>query len=433
MIYLVSSHIGNRLQYIAEVLFGLILETEYKIVSEGPANIEANDVCIFYGNASLPGISIAREGLLSEDDIKLYAPSVAYEGTIPAIRFSENRFDEYSISFDIFCAAFYIITEYELYSANRFDEHGRYIEKESFVYQHELYKQPLLHVYAEYLWQKLIAVNPNITRGKRQYDYQVTFDIDSPYLYKYKPLAIQFGGLVKDLLSGRFSLVKRRIMAYTSNADPYDVYSMTQSLAPKENLHFFFLIDRQSAYDERHTYRNKAYRKLINRIVKQGIAVGIHPSYTAFKDVNRIKFETNQLQQIIGEPVRSSRMHFLKYHLPNTFRYLMEAGIIDDYTLCPAQYVGFKTGICIPYPFYDLEKNESTSLIMHPVMVMDRALHKYLGLGKEQALEEIKRLSDICRQFGGQFIILLHNNTLSENAEWKGWRQTFLEAIQYIQ
>lgn len=432
MIYLICKRSSPRLEYIADIVFTLILNTEYRLAGEAPPKLSEDDICLYYSSSRVEGLSIPDEGLLFEDSIRSLQPIIDTYSSVPCIKFSGQDFSDHSIPFDLLSAAFFIISEYELDMQTAFDEHGRYIEKQSFIYKHQLYRTPLLHVYAEYLWQKLIAHNPRLKREERQFDYTLTFDIDSPYLYLYKPLLIQAGGFLKDILKGNWQSASNRIRTLASGQDPYDVYELINRLAPKEKLIFFFLVDRKHAHDERHTYRNKPYRELIRRIQQKGIQTGIHPSYTAYRNAERINFETGQLQDITGQPVHSSRMHFLKYHLPETFRYLIQAGITDDYTLCPAHYAGFKTGMCISYPFYDLQADEQTSLQLHPTMVMDRALQKYMSLDKDLCLEEMKQLADTCRQYNGQFIILLHNNTLSETAEWKGWRNTFEKAIEYL-
>lgn len=431
MIYIICAESNSRLEYITGILFGSILKTAYTICPAKPSLLGRTDACISYGTASPDSLSIPDEGLIYEKGIITKTPSVSQNEGTDIIRFSAKDFSGFDIPFDILSAAFFVVTEYQNYLPSEKDEHGRYNETAGFVFVNKLHRTPLLHVYAHYIWQKLIRYNPEIVREGSEFSYLITFDIDSPYLYLYKPLHISIGGILKDTFSGALKALTQRLRALMSRKDPYDVFDYIKLKVKAEKLLFFFLLDRNSPHDERHTYRNAHYRQLIRSISKE-IAVGIHPSYTSFTDGERIKQETARLSEITGHTVLNARMHYLKYRLPETFRYLIEAGIRDDFTLCPVRHTGFKTGMCIAYPFYDLLKDEQTSLILHPVMIMDRSLQKYNNITAGQALKEITQMIDVCRQYSGQFIILLHNNTLSETAEWKGWRKTFEKMLEYL-
>jgi hypothetical protein len=142
--------------------------------------------------------------------------------------------------------------------------------------------------------------------------------------------------------------------------------------------------------------------------------------------------EVKQLQSITGVPVNHSRQHFLRYRLPETFRYLLDVGVKHDYTLGFYSKIGFKTGMAIPYPWFDLDKNKITELILHPTLAMDRTFQAYMKVSPEQALEEVKQLVDKVKAVNGSFTLLLHNDSLSESGEWKGWRSAVEEMIEAV-
>jgi hypothetical protein len=43
----------------------------------------------------------------------------------------------------------------------------------------------------------------------------------------------------------------------------------------------------------------------------------------------------------------------------------------------------------------------------------------------------VKQLADTVRTTGGTFMILWHNETLSEEWQWKGWRTVFETITEY--
>ena len=115
--------------------------------------------------------------------------------------------------------------------------------------------------------------------------------------------------------------------------------------------------------------------------------------------------------------------------LPETYRYLLEIGIRHEYSPCRFQDGGFPAGMCMPYPWFDLEKNESTELILHPTIAMDRTFQQYKSMMAEESVEAFRVLRQRTRQFGGTFVFLFHNDALSESEEWIGWREPLLRFL----
>ena len=435
-IYSKDKH-SPRLQYICHILFGLLLEESFQLHDHeelvSTLNESKADIKICYGSIAENCICIPDEGLLFENNIRIALPDFKKENNIVALSFSNSPPSGYSCTFDLFSTVFYILTEYYYYQVPKTDEHSRYDEMNYPLFKGGYHQRPMIHEYANLLKGLFQQNSYSVQPVSRKFQYTVSFDIDSPYLFKYKPFAIRIGGIAKDLMQGRLKQLATRLKAIIGGHDPYDVFDYIHQSIEKNRLLYFFLIDRNSAHDERHTYQNKQYRTLIQNISKQGIRCGLHPSYTAYNDYNRIAFEKQKLSGIIPDsPISCVRMHYLKYSLPHTYRYLIKAGFTDDYTSCPIHSTGFRTGMAIPYPWFDVEANQITRLTIHPTMIMDRSLQKYQGQNIEEAIESIKSMAAICKEVEGNFVILLHNNTLSEYAEWQGWRLVFEQSIKYL-
>ncbi len=436
MILIAARSITQRLEYIAEIIFDRLLHVDYKIVT--PENLSQaqtshpDAVMINYSssqNFSERQLSVPDENLLFETDIRQTTPTLANENFLK-VKFSGQDYSGFSIDFDIFSSAFYLLTEYEKYANPKYDMHGRYDEMQYELYREKYHQLPVLHIYADYLWQKISVLNPKLKREENEFKYTITFDIDAPYLYRGRNSALQFAGFAKEVLTLNFSALKMRMKFISSGKDPYDVYDYI--LSGKSPMQFFFLMDRHAAEDGRHTFETPIYRELIKRISSANIPIGIHPSYTSYKDEDKIAFEKQQLGLITGKAITSSRMHFLKYSLPDTYRNLIDCGITDDFTSCPVHSPGFKNFIGIPYPWFNVVNNIRTELIIHPSMLMDVSLRKYMHLTPDAALEEIKKIISVTRSYRGCFGIILHNSTLSNFAEWKGWRDVYEGMLEYL-
>jgi len=436
LIRLFSIQSSERLQYIAKIIFETLLGVEYEIVKTDESFDEAiihksGIPALLYGIPSDILPCIPDDGLLFENDI-VSKEFFIKEGEITKVCLSDNRHQGYTIDFDIFSAAFYLITQYQEYNSLDIDEHGRYIESGNILYKNGLHKRPLVDIYSEFIWQKLKSKYPTLVRKEQKFDFKITFDIDSPYLFKNKSVLVTAGSLLKNSLKFNFNNVFQQIKVLIGGNDPYDVFDEIIKATEISKLLFFFLIDRHHKHDSRFSFNNKAYRRLIKRIADAGIEIGIHPSYTSFKKSDQIRFEKKQLELIAGKQVLNSRMHFLKYALPETFEHLVNAGMENDYTLCPLNSTGFKNFISRPFYWFNLRTNAISSLIIHPTMVMDRALQKYMKLSPDEAWIQIKNTIDITNEYNGSFSILFHNSTLSETGEWKRWKTVYEKTIQYL-
>jgi hypothetical protein len=147
--------------------------------------------------------------------------------------------------------------------------------------------------------------------------------------------------------------------------------------------------------------------------------MGLHPSYESFNNLEKISIEKQRLEDIIEKKVTAARCHFLRINFPETYREFIRAGITDDYTMIYASQSGFRTGLCVPYKWFDLQKNEATNLMIHPSTVMEGTLRDYNKLLPTQATEFIKQLIQEVKNNGGEFVSIWHNDSfVAEQQEW---------------
>jgi hypothetical protein len=95
-----------------------------------------------------------------------------------------------------------------------------------------------------------------------------------------------------------------------------------------------------------------------------------------------------------------------------------------------ADVPGFRAGTAHPFKWFDVERNEVTSLMVHPIIVMDSTLRNYQQLDALEAMEVISQLKSEVKNTGGDFVSLWHNETVAEQGVWVGWRAVWEEAIK---
>ncbi|WP_129715329.1 polysaccharide deacetylase family protein [Pedobacter sp. SYP-B3415] len=431
-ILLYTPVVTSRIRYIFNFIFKDILKTELNFTTT------ANEFITYDG----PKLSYADKPFGNEPFFER-SPFLLSQKTDPVtikkVMFGDQKvpFPVGSglLPFDLFAASFYFITRYEEYLVFEGDEHLRFPAKLSLQYELDLLQQPVIDEWALLLRKILLEHDSRMEFGKREFSIVPTIDIERAFYYK-------SNGLFKNarrFLNAALQLDKERVLGLVNaglgrHADPFDTYKYLHRRHTEYGLEpvFFFLLarERNNRYDVNIHPEDRAYRSLIRKTAKHA-AVGIHPSYSSNNKESKIAEEMSVLEQIIEEKPVNSRQHFLRLHLPQTYLKLLRAGIRNDYSMGYASATGFRAGTCTPFFWYDLQLEKESNLKVHPFAVMDLALRDYLKLDPDAAIDHIRLLIDRVKAVGGTFCMLWHNESVSENRKWKGWKKVYDAILAY--
>lgn len=399
--------ITPRLRYTLDTCLREVLDFDFVLQLPHDPRPERSFPYLNYTRQHLPGtLPMACNGLLYDDKVRTetvsYAPEMPATEEVPLFKTDHLAY------------IFYRLSEYEHYANPHCDRHGRY---------RDAILEPSVEQGLAHLESKLAPLyDPrNPPRQKPEFDFEITIDVDHPWKFRHKGLLAQWGGLLKDLLGQRWELMRERLRFMRGGPAPYEAAARTiREICPPDKTTLFFLVDGNHRLDSRFSLHKEPYQAMVKRYQEAGFGIGLHPSYSTFRDSQKLNAEKELLESVAGT-VQKSRQHYLRYHLPETFSYLWQAGIRDEYTICPVGGSGAKTGILRPYYWFDLANNVATDLRMHPAVVMDRNLQQYQKLNPEEALAEVKEWIAEVKKWKGKFVIVLHNETFSESGEWKGW------------
>jgi hypothetical protein len=131
------------------------------------------------------------------------------------------------------------------------------------------------------------------------------------------------------------------------------------------------------------------------------------------------------LEKITNNTVEKSRQHYIKLTMPTTYRRLIDAGIKEDYSMGYGSINGFRTSYCLPYKWYDLEKEQQTQLTIFPFCYMDANSYFEQGYSSDEALKEMEYYYNITKQVNGMLITIWHNHFLGADKMFKGWREVY--------
>ncbi|GHT18817.1 hypothetical protein AGMMS4957_01820 [Bacteroidia bacterium] len=359
----------KHLQYVANHIFCAVLGTEFTITADKAAFLAADGPCVNYSDADLGhGIQIVPND-----------------------------------SSDIFSASFDLLALRAEYQPTELDAHGRFKVENSPLYRQGLLETPVIDRWAYTLKDELGKAGYSTADFiPRKYRAVCTYDLDFPFKHLKEGLLKFVGKSLRDLSNGNYKLFWERLNTHLRKIrDPYYFAMWRIDDAHRQWAHPYILFK----FD-----KFVPYLKYLHHTEK----IGVHVS-------GRVKRATSE----------SERVHFLKIHTPDTFRNLLKAGFKDDYSLAFANAAGFRSGTAVPHPFYDLERDEVTDLIIHPTVMMDATYMAHQKITPEDALAKIKQLIDACKQSGGDYVSLWHNSNLAGTAAENPWLKVYLESTQY--
>lgn len=430
MITIYSENKSPRLQYTLEILFKHCLGLEYKLISNWEKFKEIDLPRINYSEKKhKKSLRIVPAGLLFETDIKEQKIKVKQWEGMPCFFQSDKKGE---CPFDLFAAAFYQVSRYEEYLPYQSDAHGRFPFTESLAYKEGFLQMPLVNQYAMKLAVMLADNYPNYSFVQRSFNYISTIDVDMAYCYQHKGFWRNLGGFSRDLIRFDLGKIKKRSRVLGgSEKDPYDNFDYQEQFHQEVGavVIYFVLLANHGKYDKSIDFENESFIQLIQDLSEKH-EVGIHPSYHSHKIKKRIKEEIIRLRDITLKEVKSSRQHFLKLDIRVTYKLLNHFEIEHDHSMGYSEITGFRAGISSPYPFFDLQKNESTKLILYPFAVMDVALNRFMKLDPLAAVDHVYALMDRVKKVHGTFITVFHNESLSDFDEWKGWRKTYESIVR---
>ena len=372
-------------------------------------------------------------GLLFENSIQQQAlKTEGWRNT--KIFFTTNGSD---LPFDILAASFFLISRYEEYLPHEKDMYGRFAHTNSLAAKNDFLDLPVINCWAMELRRILQRKFQSLICHRRTFQFHPTYDIDMAWTYLHKGWIRNATGFAKSLIHGQWGQVSKRVDVLTNKRpDPFDVYEWLDALHIRYSLkpyYFFLLSEDPKGYDTNIDPYNKAMKDLVS-YHSMGYPVGIHPSWQSGDNSKLLQQEISLLEKIKGKKVRASRFHYIRFDLPGGYRKLIEAGIKDDFSMGYGSINGFRASVSTPFEWYDLEKDEQTSLVVHPFCWMDANSHYEQKYTPAQAYPELKKYHEIIKQTEGEMSIISHNSFFSDEPEFEGWKnlyEIFLREVVY--
>ena len=431
-ILIYTDHKSPRLQYVLNYIFRECYNCDFSVTDQETVfSSHVGPKINYSGKYGLDGFRIPESGLLAENYIRKMELMPETSGEIIQLFPGKKKAD---LPFDIFSAVFYMISRYEEYLPHEPDHHGRFDAGSSLAEKYNFLESPVVDLWVMNLRERLSGKYPGLDLSPGTFTFQPTSDIDLPFAILHRGVLRRIGANIRSRLKRNGESEIRRAVLSGELKDPYDTFNEMGKIHTEMGLKpiIFFLTSGYGKYDKSISPQNEIFREMVDQTMKFG-SPAIHPSYRSAGNPNILQKEIRTLSSIAGTGILDSRQHYLKFSLPESYRQYLKAGIRQEYSMGFASRCGFRAGTSKPFYFYDLEKETATPLKVIPFQVMDRTLKDYMQLSPGSALEKIRKLSDAVRLVKGTFVTIWHNDAFSDQGEWQGWKEVYLEMLNYIQ
>ncbi|RYZ24092.1 MAG: hypothetical protein EOO16_02145 [Chitinophagaceae bacterium] len=365
--------------------------------------------------AAQPGLLVLRpSGLLSETGIRRFDPVVTQHAAGFPVLFPDNSV----LGFDLFSGIFFLLARYEEYAAFVPDSYGRYAHTESIAFRHGFLQRPLVHEWLSFFSEVLFG-----RPYKPRFKLSLSYDVDMAWSYRHKGLARNAGGLLRALLGRDGSGRERLAVLARLRPDPFDNFAFMNALHEQYGLlptYFIHAGLTRGRYDKNIPPTHPAMRRLVRRLAAEA-TVALHPSWKSGDEPTLLAQEKSALEAAAGRPVTASRQHYIRFILPDTYRALIGAGITHDHSMGYATINGFRASVAVPFYWYDLQAESTTTLQLHPFCFMDANARYEQGQDAEQTELELDGYLQVFSKWGGDFGTIWHNTFLGESAGFEGW------------
>ncbi len=339
--------------------------------------------------------------------------------------------------FDIFAASFYLLSRYEEYLPHKIDIYGRYAHENSLAFREGFLQLPLINIWIKDFKNCLQLKFPSLTIHLpiaigTPFTFLPTYDIDEAYSYKYKQWWRTMGGLMTSMVNGQWSMVAERSKVLLgTRKDPFDSFDWMDQLHQQFDLRpiYFFLISKKTGKYDKNISPSKRSMKHLIREHSDRYSIGIHPSWQSGDDPGKLKLEILKLGQMVGKQISSSRQHYIRFTLPQTYRQLIDLGIESDFSMGYGSINGFRASVTSPFFWYDLEREEQTKLLLYPFCFMEANSFYEQKYSTQKVFEELKHYFDTVRSVNGTLITIWHNSFLGTAKKFRGWREVYEQFI----
>ena len=238
---------------------------------------------------------------------------------------------------------------------------------------------------------------------------------------------------VEPTLLIRNFILYRKITKFSLNVEKDMLYSNLKRLAEIDKQQgiesaWFFLSGPYSVrrHGNRYGSDSMKVRKLIEKVIENGHAIGLHMSFYAAFNLLQSQRETEGLKRIYGQAILLNRNHYLRFNMRKSIPLYEKSGFSVDSTLGYSDANGFRAGLCRPFQLWNYETRKKSNVVEVPLLFMDSVHSNNLA----ESWNDLNRVLRWVKETRGCGTILFHPCSMADNRENQ---QFYLDAIRECQ
>lgn len=353
------------------------------------------------------------------------------EGFKIPIIYGENKYTESDntivCGLDIFASSFFLLSRWEEYLLGR-EENGICNEDKLFCVRNNIFQRPIVNEYEELLKFFLIRLGLE-TFSFRALSLKITHDVDRCFLSGWKELSSNaYKQFLKKSYKKSFKLIYDYLWHKLFLPQPFDTfdYFMDQSDKIGVKSEFYFKCCEQNESGFTYKCEDIRVKSIIENINNKGHIIGFHPSESTFNNDIQFEKELDRLSNTTNFKL-VGRNHGL---LCNSFT-------LNQWERYGFSYIsnfgfqkrnGFRTGIAVPYPIFDIYKQKQLYLIEYPFIIMDTVMMRNRPQ-MEDAIKDINFLISKIKKHNGVLVVNWHTNVINMRSMLK-YKDVFSEMLQ---
>lgn len=409
-------------------MFPTALGVEIDFTSKLETFIAYNGPKMSYGNAPLGNeFFVEATPLLFESGVQEFSIKMKEWKTYPC--FFEVG-ETSSIPFDLFAATFYLISRYEEYLPHVKDSLNRFDTKQSLCVRKGFAQIPLVDYWLAELLLILRETFPDLTIEETSGEkFMPIVEVVSPYKYLHQSVfsnIVTFGKAFYRL--NFWELLEQPLVLLRFRKDPWDTFQEFKALFYKSKFksRFFFLFSKGSDMDRGISIRNTTFQSLI-KAVADYFEVGLLASFPANKKSKQFEKERQGLKFLIHREIQKIRYAWGISTVNESYRNLLMQEVEADYSLGFPSMMGYRASTAVPFFYYDLANEMTTSLKIFPVVANVNSLKQY------GPIEGIKKLNTMGKNLplsGAVHCFAISNQILENSEANKGYRSVIIDYLK---
>lgn len=336
--------------------------------------------------------------------------------------FEENKIIKFT--FDILNISFFLISCGEEYLKAERDSKNRFLAE--FSLRRNSITTPFFDLNSELIYKAMKTINNDIKKSDKKFEVFLTHDVDSVnsqniyvLLHNVKELFVSKDKIISERIQQIFSdLCNNQHMQIDNYIDIEAKYNVCSE--------FYFITGRKHRLGKR--YELGSIEKQINRLMKSSKhVIGLHTNFFSYNNEEDVKNDKREIERFTNIKVKSSRNHYLRFSVPNSWKVLRDSGICCDSTIGYSDKNGFRAGTVKAFLPYDVINNEIIDIYEVPLAVMDGIVMSE-NISFNNKWMKIKEIIDQGIKFNGTFSILWHDYVISN----KEYKDMYIKILEYL-